>query len=154
MWKKIKPYVISVLLAFIVGGLAAWLTNDSMNIYESINKPELSPKGFVFPIVWSILYTLMGISAAIVYKKGGMRSKPALIVYAIQLIVNFFWTIIFFNLQAFLFSFIWLILLWILIIYMIYKFYEISPLAAYLQIPYLLWVTFAAYLNYMIFTLN
>ena len=157
MWKKIKPYVISVLIALAVGGLSALITKDSMDVYSQIVKPKLSPPGFIFPIVWGILYTLMGISSARVYVKA--KSMPTientgLGIYVLQLIVNFFWPILFFNYQAFLLSFLWLILLWILIVIMILRFKKICPLAAYLQIPYLLWVTFAGYLNLMIYMLN
>jgi len=157
MWKKLKPYIISVLIALGVGGLSALITSSSMDIYDEIVKPELAPPGFLFPIVWGVLFVLMGISAAIVYNKTKTRKSIAntgLGVYALQLAVNFFWSILFFNLRAFLFSFVWLILLWILIIIMIIRFLKISPLAAYLQIPYLIWVTFAGYLNYMIYVLN
>ena len=157
MWKKIKPYVISVLIALAVGGLSALVTRGSMDIYSQIVRPKLAPPGIVFPIVWTVLYTLMGISSALVYvkaKESPTIQKTGLGVYALQLAVNFFWSILFFNFQAFLVSFLWLILLWILIVIMILRFYKISPLAAYLQIPYLLWVTFALYLNWMIYMLN
>ncbi len=157
MWKKIKPYVISVLIALAVGGLSALVTRESMDIYSQIVTPKLAPPGYVFPIVWTILFTLMGISSALVYVKAKGSptiQKTGLGVYALQLAVNFFWSILFFNFQAFLISFLWLILLWILIVIMILRFYKISPLAAYLQIPYLLWVTFAGYLNWMIYMLN
>lgn len=157
MWKKIKPYVISVAVALGVGALSALFTRGNMDIYDRIQTPPLTPPGILFPIVWSILYTLMGISSAIIYTKGKDESIPiydAFKIYAIQLAVNFFWSIIFFNLEAFLFAFLWILLLWVLIIVMIKKFYEIDKTAAYLQIPYLLWVTFAAYLNFAIFLLN
>lgn len=157
MWKKIKPYIISVAIALGVGALAALLTRESMNIYEEINTPPLSPPGFLFPVVWTVLYILMGISSARVYVKGkedGVSVSSALRVYALQLAVNFFWSLIFFNMRAFLFAFIWLLFLWVLIIIMIRKFYEIDKPSAYLQIPYFLWVTFAAYLNLAIFLLN
>ncbi len=157
MWKRIKPYVISILIALGVGGLSALVTRGSMDIYGEIEKPALAPPGFLFPIVWGILFVLMGISAAIVYNKTKNRKtvyRTGLGVYALQLVVNFFWSVIFFNLRAFLFSFLWLILLWVLIVIMILRFYKISPLAAYLQIPYLLWVTFAGYLNFMIYLMN
>ena len=157
MWKKIKPYVISVLIALAVGGLSALVTKGNMDIYDQIVKPKLAPPGFIFPIVWSILFVLMGISSAIVYIKAKQEltvQKTGLGVYTLQLVVNFFWSILFFNFQAFLFSFLWLILLWILIVIMIVRFHKLSPLAAYLQIPYLAWVTFAGYLNLMIYMLN
>ena len=157
MWKKIKPYVISVLIALAVGGLSALVTKGNMDIYDQIVKPKLAPPEFIFPIVWSILFVLMGISSAIVYIKAKQEltvQKTGIGVYALQLVVNFFWSILFFNFQAFLLSFLWLILLWILIVIMIVRFRKISPLAAYLQIPYLAWVTFAGYLNLMIYMLN
>ena len=157
MWKKIKPYVISIAIALAVGGLAAWLTRDSMEIYSMINQPALAPPGWLFPVVWSVLYVLMGISAALVYTNenaGPAEKRRALKIYGLQLLVNFFWTLIFFNLRNWLFAFIWLVLLWILIIVMIVRFVRIKPIAGWLQIPYLLWVTFAGYLNFMIYLLN
>ena len=155
MWKKIKPYVISVLIAFAVGGLAALLTKDSMSMYEEIVKPALAPPGWIFPVAWGILYTLMGISSAGVYvKTQGKIIGTGLDYYIISLVFNFLWTIIFFNMKAFLFSFIWLIILWILILLTIINYKKYCKVAAYLQIPYLLWVTFAGYLNFMIYLLN
>ncbi len=157
MWKKIKPYIISVAIALGVGALSALFTRNNMDIYDRIKTPPLAPPGILFPIVWTVLYTLMGISSAIIYTKGKNENIPvydALKIYGIQLAVNFFWSIFFFNAEAFLFAFIWIILLWVLIIKMIKSFYEIDKLAAYLQIPYLLWVTFAAYLNLAIYLLN
>ena len=155
MWKKIKPYIISIAIALGVGALAAFLTRNSMNIYQRIERPSLSPPSILFPIVWTLLYTLMGISSAKIYlkKKSGKRDA-ALKVYALQLALNFFWSLIFFNLEAFLFAFAVIILLWVLIIIMIKRFYDLVPWTGYLQIPYLLWVTFAAYLNLMIYILN
>lgn len=157
MWKKIKPYVISIAIALAVGGLSALLTKNNMDVYDTINRPSLAPPMWLFPVVWSILFILMGISSAMVYLKKDESPEAvtsALKVYGAQLVVNFFWTIIFFNMQAYLFAFIWLIILWILIVIMIVQFRKISPVAGYLQIPYLLWVTFAGYLTFMIYLLN
>lgn len=157
MWNKIKPYVISIAISLGVGALSAFFIRDGMDIYKTINQPPLAPPGFVFPIVWTILFTLMGVSSAIVFINRGENpdsTASGLKIYALQLIVNFFWSIIFFNMQAYLFSFIWLILLLILIILMIVEFKKVNKTAAYLQIPYLLWVAFAGYLNLMIFILN
>lgn len=155
MWKKIKPYVVSIVIALLVGGLSALLTKDNMNL-DGVNQPALSPPSWLFPIVWTILFILMGISSAMVYQSGPNRPqvKSALWVYALQLAVNFFWSIIFFNMRNFIFAFIWLLLLWVLIVVMITKFKKIRPLAAYLQIPYLLWVTFAGYLTFATYLLN
>jgi len=155
MWKKIKPYVISVAIALAVGGLSALLTKDSMNMYSEIVKPKLAPPGWIFPVVWSILFFLMGISSARVYVKNDYSLLGVgLGFYVTSLIFNFLWSIIFFNMQAFLFSFVWLIGLWILILLTILNYHKTCKVAAYLQIPYLLWVTFAGYLNYMIYILN
>ncbi|MDP4118116.1 MAG: TspO/MBR family protein [Bacillota bacterium] len=154
MWNKIKPYIIGVAIALGVGALSAFLTRNNMMVYKGIDKPPLAPPSALFPIVWTILFILMGISSAMVYTKDGGEQKKALFIYAVQLVVNFFWSIIFFNMQAYLFAFIWLILLWLLIILMIYEFSKVSKVAAWLQVPYLLWVTFAGYLNLMIYILN
>lgn len=147
--QKAKPYIISVLIALAVGGLSALLTMGNMDIYDQIIKPSFAPPGIVFPIVWAILYVLMGISSARIYIKGGN-----LFYYTIQLILNFFWSIIFFNLNAFLLAFVWLVILWIFILLMIVSFFRTDKLAAYLQIPYLLWVTFAGWLTLMVYMLN
>ena len=157
MLKKLKPYFISVAIALAVGGLSAAVTSGSMDVYSKINQPALSPPSILFPIVWTILFTLMGISAALVWHF--RLSKPddarnAFIVYGINLAVNFVWSLIFFNMQAYLFAFVWILLLLAVIIAMIILFKRVSPLAAYLQIPYLLWVAFATYLNLAIYILN
>lgn len=157
MWTKIKPYVISIAIALAVGGLSALLTKGNMDLYNTINRPALAPPMIVFPIVWAILYILMGIGSARVYVKRELNKEDAadaLKIYGLQLAVNFFWSIIFFNMRVYFFAFIWLMLLWLLIIFMIVWFAKISKAAAYLQVPYLLWVTFAGYLTFMIWILN
>ncbi len=156
MFEKIKSYAIGIAIPLAVGLLSAFLTKDNMNIYDKIVKPPLSPPALLFPIVWSILYVLMGIGSTLIYKSSTDKNekKQELSVYGLQLAVNFFWSILFFNLNAFLFSFVWLLLLLGLIILMIFRFQKISKIAAYLQIPYLVWVTFAGYLNLAICILN
>ncbi len=154
MLKKVITYAVSIAAALGVGSLSALLTSGSMDIYSSVETPPLSPPSIVFPIVWTILFTLMGISSARVFIANSYKWNRVLTVYAAQLAVNFLWSIIFFNMRAFLFAFIWLILLWALIIVMIKGFYKHDKIAAYLQIPYLLWVTFAGYLNFGIYWLN
>ena len=155
MWQKIKPYVISIAIALAVGGLSAVFTSGNMNMYDTLNRPPLSPPMWLFPVVWSVLFILMGVSSAMVYvKKTETDVSGALKIYGLQLIVNFFWSIIFFNMRAYLFAVVWLALLWILILIMIISFRKIKPLAGYLQIPYLLWVSFALYLTIMIYLLN
>ena len=155
MWQKIKPYVISIATALAVGGLSAVFTSGNMNMYDTLNRPPLSPPMWLFPVVWSVLFILMGVSSAMVYvKKNETDVSGALKIYGLQLIVNFFWSIIFFNMRAYLFAVVWLALLWILILIMIISFRKIKPLAGYLQIPYLVWVSFALYLTIMIYLLN
>lgn len=157
MWKKIKPYIISIVLALGTGVLSAFLTRDSMDIYGEIARPPLSPPSWLFPVVWTILYILMGISAAMIYtdrNSAPVSKESALGTYAASLLANFGWSLIFFNHRAFFLAFLWLLVLLFLIIKMILQFYKIRPLAAYLQIPYAVWVSFAGYLNLAIWILN
>lgn len=151
-----KPYAFWIILTEAVGGLSGWLTRKGAKTYNmTITKPPLTPPSIVFPIVWGILFALMGIGAARIYlaPASGNRSR-SLLLFLVQLAVNFFWSIIFFNLQAFGFALMWLILLWVLILWMICSFREVNKISAWLQIPYLLWVTFATYLNFGVWQLN
>ncbi len=161
MLKKIKEvlptYIVAVALPLAVGVVSALLTRENMDIYGELNTPPLSPPSWLFPIAWTILYTLMGISSGMVFLNRGLTTEAAdrgLSVYFISLVVNFGWSIIFFNMRSFLFAFIWLLLLVYLIIRTILYYKKVSPLAAYLQIPYLIWVLFAGYLNLGIYLLN
>lgn len=156
MENKVKTYWTGIGIPVAVGLLSAYLTRSNMDLYQSIVQPKLSPPAVVFPIVWTILYILMGISSTMVYNSVAAESEKsqALLVYGLQLIFNFFWSIFFFNYRAFLLSFVWLMALWILIAAMIVQFYKINATAARLQIPYFVWVTFAGYLNLMIYILN
>ncbi len=156
MLGKIKSYAIGILIPVAVGLLSAYFTRDNMDLYKTIVKPDLAPPAILFPIVWTILYILMGIGSAIIYNSDAddKSKNRALLIYGIQLLINFFWSLLFFNQRAFLLSLVWLILLWILIIAMIASFAKINKTAAWLQVPYLLWVTFAGYLNLMIYLLN
>jgi len=154
---KVWPFIISIGIALAVGGLSAYITAGNMQIYNEINKPALAPPGILFPIVWTVLYILMGVSAALIYNnryKDKEWAKCALTVYGISLVINFFWSPIFFNLRAYLLAFIWIVLLWISVLVTILKYKKISPVAAYLQIPYLLWCAFAGYLSFAVFALN
>lgn len=146
---------LSILFPLLTGITAAFLSKDSMNIYATINKPLLSPPGWLFPIVWTILYILMGVAAYLIIRaeKNETRSY-AVSIYVIQLIFNFFWSIIFFNLRQYYIAFIWLVMLWLLILYMLLLFYEIDKTAAFFIVPYLIWVTYAGYLNLMIVLIN
>lgn len=145
--------IISILIPLAVGTMSA-LFSGNMSSYSILNKPAFSPPGFIFPVVWTILYILMGASSYIVYFSNSSNKSKALLLYCIQLFFNFCWSIIFFGLDLFLFAFIWLIALIFIIIIMIRQFLIVNPLSAYLQIPYLIWCIFAAYLNFSIFLLN
>lgn len=149
-WKKLVP---CLLFPLAVGGLAGFLTRSSMFLFDAVQKPPLSPPGWLFPVVWTILYLLMGFASylVLVSEKPGQTAWK---LYVIQLIFNFFWPIFFFNLEQYLLSFVWLLLLWLLILATILWFSRSSKLAGYLLIPYLLWVTFAGYLNLGIYFLN
>lgn len=151
-----KPYIFWILFTEAVGGLSGWLTREGTRIYnETVMQPPLSPPSFIFPIVWGILFALMGIGAARIYMSPATSARSrSLLLFLIQLVFNFFWSIIFFNLQNYGFAFIWLMVLWVLILWMILSFRKVDRLAAWLQIPYLLWVTFAAYLNFWVWLLN
>ena len=151
-----KPYVYWVLFTEAVGLLAGLLTRSGTQLYKlTVTKPPLSPPALVFPIAWTILYALMGIGAARIYLTPHSKARDdCLRIYLIQLGVNFFWSILFFNAQAFLAAFVWLVLLFGLIVWMYLCFRELDLTAARLQIPYLLWVAFAGYLNFGVWMLN
>ena len=129
----------------------AFLIKDSIPLYAALPKPLFAPPGWLFPVVWTILYILMGISSYLIYTSGSPHSQNALTTYAVQLVLNFIWPLVFFNMQNYLFALIILILLWITVFKMIRQFSVINPLAAKLQIPYIIWLTFAAYLNLAIY---
>lgn len=157
MWQKYKPYIISAAIALGVGALSSLITRGSMDVYSQVNQPPLSPPAWLFGVVWPVLYVLMGISSAMIFVRRSSdleAATSALRIYGINLVFNFLWGIVFFNFRAFLLAYIWLMILWFLIIVMIVKFRKIHPPAGLLQLPYLLWVTFASYLNLMVYLLN
>lgn len=149
-WKKL---FVSILIPVGLGALVGFLTSSSTN-YTNFNQPSFAPPAIVFPIVWTILYTLMGISSYIVSESNFQSKEKALSTYWIQLIINLLWSIIFFTFDLKTLAFIWIILLIVLVIKMIKEFLSINKTAGYLQIPYLLWLVFAAILNLSIIFLN
>ena len=151
---KLKPLVISLLITLGGGTLVSFFTRESMDIYTRIKLPTFAPPSSVFPIAWTILYILLGISSYMIYESKSSLKNKALTVYAAQLLLNFIWPFIFFDGTMFLFAFIILMIMWVLSLWMVALFYQIRPVSAYLQIPYILWLTFAAYLNFSIFLLN
>ena len=155
MSQEKKTYIFFIILCETVGLISGLLSMMGMRGFDDVMQSELTPPGIVFPIVWFVLYALMGIGAArIRLAEESLEQVKALLIFSLQLAVNFFWSIIFFDLQAFQFAFWWLVILWVLIILMITAYHKVDKLAAYIQIPYLLWVTFAGYLTYMTWMMN
>lgn len=152
MLNKFKTYFKAILIPVLVGGIVGFLISGSID-YNSLEKPFLSPPSITLPIVWTILYILMGISYAILESNSLVNSKINSIYY-LQLFFNALWPIAFFLLKWRLFAFIWIIILAVLIIIMIARFYEKQKTAAWLQVPYLLWTLFATYLNFGVYLLN
>lgn len=150
--KQWKVYLFWILLCESVGALSGWLSREGIDIYEAtVNKPVFTPPGWVFPVVWSVLFALMGISAARIYLSEPSRNRNwGLNLFLIQLAVNFFWPLIFFNLQAFGIAFVWLILLWVLVAVVIRLFWKVDRTSAWLLVPYIVWLTFAVGLNFAI----
>ena len=153
---KWKPLLLALAIPLAVGGLASLLTRRDMEAFSQLNQPPLSPPSWLFPVVWTILYLLMGLASYLVWEKDryDLGVRRALTTYGIQLGVNFFWSLLFFHWKLYLVSFLWLILLWGLILLTMVRFGAIRRSACWLLLPYLLWVTFAGYLNLGIYLLN
>lgn len=151
-----KKFLISVFTPLIVGGISALMVGDNVNIYSKIKNPPISPPGWLFPVVWTVLYFLMGVSLYLVWSSETVEylKRTAYAFWGIQLFFNFIWSPIFFNKQWFLPAFVILLTLWAFTCLMIVSFYKISRRASLLQIPYLIWLTFAGYLNFAIYLLN
>jgi len=145
-----------IVLTEVVGLLAGILAMDGMDVFDSTAvKPVLTPPGWVFPVVWTVLYALMGIGICLSEKTDNSLNKQRSInLFVAQLIVNFFWPLFFFNAQAYGLSLVWLVLLWLLVLFMMIAFSKTSSKAVWLQLPYLIWLTFAAYLNAKVWLLN
>lgn len=147
---------ICIAIPLIVGAVSALLTQNSMEVFSFVEKPPMAPPAWLFPVAWTVLYTLMGISSYLLLTSDAEFEKKteAMRLYGYQLVVNFLWPTFFFNFGWYFFSFLWLVLLWILVFFMVRSFYKISKPAAYLNVPYILWLTFAGYLNLGIWWLN
>ncbi len=150
---KWKNLIFNILVPNVLGFLGS-LVGNVQNGFEGIIKPSFTPPAIVFPIAWTILYILMGISSYIISESSSKDKNSALIIYGIQLLLNVSWTYFFFNLNWFFFSFILVLIILVLVIIMIRKYYKINKVAAYLQIPYVLWLIFAAILSYNVYLLN
>ncbi len=151
-----KALFINIAIPLVVGFVSGFITSDTVQTFDLLNKPPLSPPAILFPIVWTILYILMGVSAYILYVSNAQREQKqiAIKLNAAQLIVNFFWSIIFFGLSLYFVGFIWVILLIVLVVLLIKKLKPISKYSAYLLYPYLAWICFAAYLSLAIAIIN
>lgn len=149
-WKRL---IIITIITFLVGSFFSFLTMNNMSAFKELEKPINVP-AIIFPIVWSILYLLMSVSCYIIIESNDKNKDKAVIWYGINLVVNSLWSLIFFGFGTYLLSFIWIILLLIIVIIMMAKFYNIDKKAAYLNIPYILWIIFAGYLNFGIYLLN
>lgn len=151
-----KIYGLAVFFTEAVGALTGFLNKAGIEQYtESVIKPALTPPSVVFPIVWIILYGLMGFGLARIWFLAPSETRTkGLVYFGLQLFFNFMWSFLFFNWQVYGFAFLWLGLLWFWIAQMIFVFWKLDSFAAQLQIPYLLWVTFALYLNGMVWKLN
>ena len=158
VWDKTKigAIFVSVLIALGVGGLSGFLSMNNMKDYDGFVKPVFSPPGWVFPIVWTILYILMGLAAYRVWEQGkqGQDVKKALVLYVLQLFLNFLWPLIFFRFRLYGLAFVELLVLLIFILLTTFEFFRIDKVAGYLMIPYIVWVSFAGILNFAIWFLN
>ncbi len=147
--------IVSLAIPLAIGGLSAFVTRGYMDLYKEIKQPPFAPPSWVFPVVWSILYFLMGISIYLISTGKKRESKTAAYsLFALQLFLNFIWSPIFFIGRAFLPAFFVLLALWLAVAVMIYSFSRFSKIASYLQIPYIIWLTIAGYLNISIYILN
>ena len=149
-WKRL---IIITIITFVVGSFFSFFTMNNMETFKELEKPINIP-GIIFPIVWSILYLLMSISCYLITQSRSNDNDKAIVLYGIQLIINSVWSLIFFGFGAYLFAFIWLLLLLVSVIIMVIEFNKIDKRAAYLNIPYILWIIFAGYLNLSIYILN
>lgn len=150
--EKLKIYLKSISIPIIVGIVVGLVTSSSID-YNTLQKPPFAPPSIAFPIIWTILYTIMGISYGMLKSKN-LINKQIDLVYYIQLTVNALWAIIFFLLKWRFVAFIWILILDLLVVLMIIQFYKKDKLAGLLQIPYLLWAVFASYLNLFVYILN
>lgn len=150
----IKKLLFYIVITIIIGFFPSIFVIKGMMEYKELIKPPLSPPSIVFQVVWTLLYILMGISIYRVVNSGDKKKEEGKLIYFIQLVINSLWTIIFFGFKEYFLAFSFLLMLIVLVVFMLVIFYKIDKKSAYLQIPYLLWLLFAAYLNFGIFTLN
>lgn len=149
-----KALIVSIVISMAAGFLAGLFTGSGGTLYRSLNQPPFAPPGWMFPVVWPVLYALMGISAYLVFVSNSRYRMPTLLLYSIQLLMNIFWPFLFFRLQAFFWSVVWISCLWFVIEAMICLFFICRKAAGFLQIPYFLWGSLAGYLTLGVWLLN
>lgn len=150
-WKKL---FVCIAIPLAVGGISAVISRGGISAFENAVKPPLTPPAWLFPLCWTVLYVLMGVASYLVAVSDEILRGNALLFYGVQLILNFVWPLIFFDLSLYLLAFVWLVILWAIILVTMLKFYKITERAGDLMLPYILWVTFAGYLNFGVFLLN
>lgn len=151
-WRKYKSLILNIALPLGVGIVSALLTMGAMEDFAALNQPPLSPPGWLFPVVWTILYVLMGVSSWMIQRIDA-QARP-LSVYYVSLVFNFFWSIFFFICRLWLLSLVWLLILWILVLIYTVGYFRIDRRAGWLQVPYAVWCAFAIYLNFGVLLLN
>lgn len=151
---KWKPLACSITIPLVFGLLVGWLTKDSMDIYEQLNKPAMALPGYAFSAVWLIQFVLMGVSSYIIYVSPSPERVKAMRLYEINLLLIFMWPIIFFTFQSYFLAFVIAIIIWGVAFTMVSMFTQISRLAGWILLPFFIWVTYAAYLNLQILMLN
>lgn len=149
----IKKLLFYIIITVLIGSIPSFFIKIG-DIYKQLNKPPLSPPGFLFPVVWTILFILMGISIYRIMMSKSDKKSEARLIYFIQLILNALWTPIFFGFNQYFLGFLWVLMLIILVVSMILIFYKIDKISSYLNIPYLIWLLFACYLSFGVYVLN
>lgn len=153
---RLGTLLCALTIPLLVGLIAAAISSRAMAAYGSMNKPPLSPPSWVFSLAWTILYLMMGLASYFVVTSdaGISATRSALTFYAIQLGMNFFWTLLFFNWKMYLVAFLWLVLMWVFVLICTYKFFAVAAVSGVLMVPYIIWLIFAGYLNFGAFLLN
>ena len=155
-WKQLKPYAVGIAGVEAVGLFASVISRQGIEEFNTVAaQPTLTPPQWVFPVVWTVLYALMGVSAVRIWQAPPSKERSGgLNLFVVQLILNFFWTLIFFNAKAYGLAAVWIVILWTAVLAMILRFRKVDMTAAWLQVPYLIWLTFATYLTFGVWALN
>ena len=153
-WNRNKTLIVQVVLALLAGGLASLLGGDTADLYQRLTAPPLAPPGWVFPVVWTVLYILMGLAAGLVARSEDMDRDRALFFYYVQLGMNVLWPLVFFRFEWITFGAVWLLLLVVAVGITQRQFRTVNTAAGWLLVPYLVWCLFALYLHVGFAVLN